>query len=64
MAVDLEQQPSFHSEFGGLWIDRSDFPLEIIRRFRSCEISSEMGGQIKEFEHDGYIVLENAAAEE
>jgi phytanoyl-CoA hydroxylase len=64
MSANLKHQLAFHSKFGGLWIDRTDFPQESIRRFGCGEVSAELEGQIRQFEHDGYIVLEKAASED
>lgn len=44
-----------------MWIDRSDFNDQLASRVRDGRLTSELGGAIKDFERDGYIILRNAA---
>lgn len=48
----------FHSKFGGLWIDRSDWRQEITAR----GLDDEQAALVKQFVEDGYIILEAAAS--
>jgi phytanoyl-CoA dioxygenase PhyH len=51
--------PSF-SRFGGMWIDRPDFKVELERKKRGNEVSSAVAAQIECLARDGYVILENA----
>lgn len=55
---------TFRSKFGGTWIDRFDFEDELRERLRFGRIPGRLEADIRRFERDGFIVLENAAAEE
>lgn len=50
-----------HSRFGGMWIDRADFPDQLAKRVREGRLTAELGAVIKDFERDGYTILRNAA---
>lgn len=56
-------QPTFHSRFGGMWIDRTDFEQEIVRRLAAGQLAPELEADVRRFVRDGYIVLPGAAAE-
>ncbi|KMS58372.1 phytanoyl-CoA dioxygenase family protein [Sphingobium cupriresistens] len=55
-----EEVPSFHSKYGGLWIDRSDWQQEIQAR----GLNLQQKAQVEKFASDGYIILEGAASHE
>lgn len=48
----------FHSKFGGLWIDRSDWRQEMTAR----KLSEEQAALVTQFVENGYIILESAAS--
>jgi hypothetical protein len=50
--------PTFHSRFGGLWIDRSDWRQEMTRR----HLDDEQRALLEKFVLDGYVILEGAAS--
>ncbi len=60
--VNAEKSP-FHSKFGGMWIDRADFPEQLKLRVSTGALDDQSAAQISDFERDGYIVLEGAASE-
>jgi phytanoyl-CoA hydroxylase len=51
----------FHSRFGGMWIDRADFQLQLSRRLANGAISPAVARDIRDFERDGFIIFEGAA---
>jgi ectoine hydroxylase-related dioxygenase (phytanoyl-CoA dioxygenase family) len=55
---------SWHSRFGGMWIDRGDFAEELRGRIRTGKVPERLAPDIRKFERDGVIVLESAASEE
>lgn len=57
------RQPSFHSRFGGMWIDRHDFDQEIQRRLAAGRLAPRLEQPVRSFARDGYLVLPGAAAE-
>lgn len=50
--------PSFHSRFGGLWIDRTDWRKQILKR----KLSPDEAAQIAHFAEMGYVVLPQACS--
>jgi hypothetical protein len=48
------------SQFGGLWIDRSDFIDQLALKHRNGLLSDDVADQITRFVRDGYIVLKAA----
>jgi hypothetical protein len=54
----------YHSKFGGMWIDRSDFPDELARRVDAGRVPSALVPALQQFARDGYCVLPGAAASE
>jgi ectoine hydroxylase-related dioxygenase (phytanoyl-CoA dioxygenase family) len=52
--------PTYHSDFGGLWTDRTDAEQEIARRRAAGEITDEQAEQLRSWATNGYIVLEGA----
>jgi phytanoyl-CoA hydroxylase len=51
----------FHSRFGGLWIDRSDWEKELDARTRQGRIGAEVAALIPEFVRSGFVILPGAA---
>src|SRR4051794_19617036 len=57
----MDEKPvKFHSRFGGLWIDRSDFSTLIEDRESSGALSSSQANLIRDFVRDGYVIIRNA----
>jgi phytanoyl-CoA hydroxylase len=54
----------FHSRFGGMWVDRSDFQNQLARRIADGEVSPGMASDIRDFERDGYVIFEGAAPDD
>lgn len=52
--------PSFHSRYGGLWIDRSDWRDQLDRRVRAKSIATHTAQRIESFVENGYVILERA----
>lgn len=50
----------YHSNFGGLWVDRLDADKELSRRLSKGGLTSELGRQISRFMADGYLILRGA----
>lgn len=48
--------PSYHSKFGGLWIDRTDWRDEILRR----KLTTDEAALITHFAEKGYVILPQA----
>src|SRR4051812_40829633 len=55
-----DSTPTYRSEFGGLWTDRSDAPAEIERRLASGEINERQAEQLRFWIANGYVILEGA----
>ncbi|MCP1468496.1 hypothetical protein J3E64_000163 [Sphingobium sp. OAS761] len=55
--MELNDEPAFHSRYGGLWIDRADWRQQITAR----KLTPEQANQIENFVTNGFIVLEGAA---
>jgi phytanoyl-CoA dioxygenase PhyH len=53
-------EPTYRSDFGGLWTDRSDAAEEIERRLAAGSISATQAEQLRFWVDKGYIVLEGA----
>jgi phytanoyl-CoA hydroxylase len=51
----------FHSRFGGLWIDRHDWEMQLASRIRQGSVDSETATLIPEFIRNGMIILPGAA---
>ncbi len=56
------QETLFHSDFGGLWIDRVGAAAELARRIAAGQVSPETGANIGRFMENGYVVLPGAVA--
>jgi phytanoyl-CoA hydroxylase len=56
--------PPFHSKFGGMWIDRSDFAQELSRRLQSGRVPARLASAVRDFERNGVLVLEQAASQD
>ncbi|MFC3440465.1 phytanoyl-CoA dioxygenase family protein [Sphingobium rhizovicinum] len=56
----MNETPSYHSRFGGLWIDQDDWRQEVTRRGLD-EGQKEL---VERFVADGYVILENAIPHE
>lgn len=54
--------PETVSQFGGLWIDRSDWLDQLAKKHRSQEISDQLCEQIFHFVRDGYLIISGAVA--
>lgn len=54
---------SYHSKFGGLWIDRTDFAQQLEQRTRTDGLRSELAMQLRSFEQRGVVVLERGASD-
>ena len=52
----------FHSRYGGLWIDRADWSVELVRREVTHKISARNAALVHDFVHQGFVVLKQAAA--
>jgi phytanoyl-CoA hydroxylase len=64
-AADLRPSTAtYHSKFGGTWIDRSDFAEQLERRTRSGTLSAHVATPLRSLEQRGVAVLERAASEE
>lgn len=46
-----------------MWVDRSDFEQEILRRLATGQLAPGLEAAVRSFARDGYIVLPGAAAE-
>jgi hypothetical protein len=57
----LSNSARFHSRFGGLWIDRSDWQVELDARLRKGRIGPVTGALIPEFVRNGFVILRGAA---
>ena len=53
----------YKSRFGGMWIDRSDFPSILLNRVTDGSIPLYLRTPIKKFEEDGYLILRGAASD-
>ena len=53
-----------HSRFGGMWIDRPDFQRQLHRRVVDGQMLPSMAADIRDFERDGFVILEGAAPDE
>jgi hypothetical protein len=51
---------TFHSVFGGMWIDRADWRDLLDEKVRAGEIGEDLSEKISDFVRDGYIVFPNA----
>jgi hypothetical protein len=51
----------YHSRFGGMWIDRSDWEASLSERCRNRSVSGEEAALVRRFVADGYIILPQAA---
>src|SRR3974377_1480738 len=51
-----ERPPSYHSRFGGLWIDRTDWRKELLRR----KLSTDEATLITQFAEKGYVIFPQA----
>lgn len=54
----MNENPDYHSRFGGLWIDRADWRQQITAR----HLTPEQAAQVEFFVENGFIILEGAAA--
>ena len=52
----------YHSRFGGLWIDRSDWQQSLTQRVSSQQVSLAEGAQLRDFVRDGFVILPQAAS--
>jgi len=55
---------SYHSRFGGMWIDRADFQHQLAKRLSDGKISPDTACAIRNFERDGFLILEGAAPDD
>lgn len=53
----MTEAATYHSKFGGLWVDRSDWRQEITAR----GLDATEARMVTDFVNDGYIILEGAA---
>lgn len=53
----------YASDFGGLWPDKNDFQNELQTRLRNKSISAGQHQLVKDWETNGFIILENAVPE-
>ena len=58
--MSKNDDPAFHSRFGGLWVDRDDWRQQITAR----HLTSEQINQIEFFVRNGFIILHAAATPE
>jgi hypothetical protein len=54
---------TFHSPFGGNWIDSDRFEAELAVRLADGRVDETLAEQIRVFESEGYLVLERAVPE-
>jgi phytanoyl-CoA hydroxylase len=52
---------TFHSKYGGLWIDADDWQHSLQERLRSNKLDQPMADKIASFVRDGFIILPQAA---
>jgi hypothetical protein len=55
---------TYHSAFGGMWIDRSDWQEVLDQKVHAGEIGEALGEQIRGFVRDGFIIIPNAVPHE
>src|SRR5688572_17770791 len=56
----MQKSQDFHSSFGGLWIDRIDFPKILQEKLDHEELTQEEAAGLQTFEKNGFIILRNA----
>jgi len=54
------RRPGYHSQFGGLWTDRTDAGRELETRVRSGRIEEAARGDLEHWIERGYVVFPNA----
>ncbi len=54
-------QPPYHSAYGGLWIDRPDWPQTLAARLAAGAITPACAALVEGFVRDGFVILNNAA---
>jgi FkbM family methyltransferase len=59
-----ERPSEFHSKFGGLWIDRKDFPEQLAKRTENGKLPAHLAPALRDFERNGFVVLERAVPED
>jgi phytanoyl-CoA hydroxylase len=57
-------RPKYHSQFGGLWIDRADANQLIEEKVRRGTITMNEADQLRLFIDQGFIILQNAISSE
>jgi phytanoyl-CoA hydroxylase len=63
MPLSQTANDTFHSKFGGMWVDRGDFLDELGKRVRTGRVPERLRPDILKFERDGVVVLEKTASE-
>jgi ectoine hydroxylase-related dioxygenase (phytanoyl-CoA dioxygenase family) len=56
LSAARREAPTYHSKFGGLWIDRSDWRREVERR----RLSPDEAALVTQFAENGYVILPQA----
>jgi FkbM family methyltransferase len=56
--------PKFHSKYGGLWIDRTDFEAQLAHRVRAGQVPERLVPVIRDFERNGFAILRQAVPEQ
>src|SRR5437588_2024008 len=54
---------TFHSKFGGMWVDASDWQSRLSQQVAANKISKELAGRIELFVRDGIVILPGAASD-
>lgn len=55
---------TYHSRFGGNWIDSDRYADELAARLADGRLSEELAGQIEIFARDGYVIMRGVVPEE
>lgn len=55
-----EGNAKYHSHFGGLWIDRDDYPRLLQNRISSQKLTQPQAELIEQFVKNGYVIIPNA----
>ncbi len=58
------EERTYHSQFGGNWIDTNRFAEDLAERIDDGRIAPELGERIESFVEKGYLILRGAVPEE
>jgi len=59
-----ETNATYHSAFGGMWIDRADWQDVLERKVRVGEIGVDLADRIRTFVRDGFVIIPNAVPQQ